>query len=170
MGLWAKLREILTQSEANANAIADLITRAKGLDEIYDKIFKTGGMGGGVASKTIIYNGSIGYGAFNITGVVAVRVIGEIIIPLSNHVDQTSVGTNTSPAGLIAATPGTAMQVVNYIWVDNTPSRFEVNLPNPCLISRESINVVGTVNLVAGSITLYCIWTPISDGGNVIPV
>ena len=123
-------------------------------------------VGGHLASKTITYDGSVSYAAFTVTGVVAVKCIGHVTGALSNHGDATSVGTATSAAGLIAATAGTAMQTVDQIWVDNSPSDFET-FPASYSVISENIAVVGTANLATGTVELYLIWIPLSSDGAI---
>jgi len=123
---------------------------------------------GNLARKTITYSGAASYTAFTVTGCVAVKVVGYITTALSNHADSTSVGTATSAAGIIAATAGTAMQTTNQVWVDNAPSKFET-YPSGWLVigDGEDITVVGTANLAAGVVELYCFYIPLSADGVV---
>jgi hypothetical protein len=116
---------------------------------------------GSVAVKNITYDGSASYPAFAVSGVVAVKVIGHVRAALSNVAATTSVGTATSAAGLIAAPAGSAMQVVDQLWVDDAPSDFETFPANWTVIS-ESIVVDGDATLVTGTVTLYCYWFPVS--------
>lgn len=126
-------------------------------------------LGGTPATKTITYTGAVSYTAFTVTGAVAVKVIGYITTVLSNHGDTTSVGTATSAAGLIAATAGTAMQTQYQIWVDNAPSKFETFPSGYSIIGDgEDITVVGTANLAAGVVELYCYYIPLSSGATVV--
>lgn len=123
-------------------------------------------LGGRMVSKSITYDGSLSYPAFTVTGVCAVKVVGVITSALTNHADTTSVGTASSAAGLLAATAGTAMQTANQIWVDNAPSKFETLPANWTLLS-EDISVVGTANLVGGTLFLYCWYIPVVAGSGV---
>jgi hypothetical protein len=113
----------------------------------------------------------VSYPAFTVTGLVAVRIIGYVTTALTSHANTTSVGINVagSEAGLIAATAGTAMVTVGQVWVDNAPSQLESLLPPWAIIGGgEDIAVVGTAELVAGVVDLYCWWTPISTGASVV--
>ncbi len=120
-------------------------------------------------SKTVTFNGEVSYAAFTVTGLVACFVVGYVTTPLTNHADTVSVGTATSAAGLIAATAGTAMQTAGQAWVDNAPSKFETLPSSSKLIGDgEDIAVVGTANIAAGVVELYCFWVPLSSDGNVV--
>jgi hypothetical protein len=125
-------------------------------------------LGGSLVRKTITYSAAVSYTAFAVTGCVAVKVIGYITTALTNHGDSTSVGTTTSAAGLIAATAGTSMQTVNQVWVDNAPTKFET-YPSGYFVlgDGEDISVVGTANLAAGVVELYCLYIPLSADGAV---
>lgn len=141
------------------------------IDNIRAHIYKTGGMGGGTVSKTISYDGSVSYAAFTVTGLVAIRIIGYITEILTNHADETKVGTTTDDDGFIVATGGAAMQTAFDIWIDATPAKFKSTLPAPSLIGDgEDVAVIGTANLITGTVVLYAIWTPISANGNVVAV
>lgn len=136
---------------------------------LYDETRQYGD--GYLAEKAITYTGAVSYAAFTVTGLVAVKVVGYITTVLTNHADTTSVGTATSTAGLIVATAGTAMQVANAVWIDNTPAKFDAFPSAYSLIGDgEDIAVVGTANIVGGVVSLYCFWKPISSTGDVTPV
>jgi hypothetical protein len=124
---------------------------------------------GYLINKEITYDGSASYTAFTVTGLVLAKVFGYITTPLTNSATPTSVGTASSAAGLIAATAGEAMQTANQVWVDNAPSKFEAFPTAYSIIGNgEDIVVVGDTDLSAGVVTLYCLWKPISDDGNVV--
>jgi hypothetical protein len=113
------------------------------------------------AVKNVIYNGAASYPAFTVSGVVAVKVVGHVLVAVTDNAATTSVGTTTSAAGLIAATAGSAMLTVDQLWVDNAPSDFETFPANWTVIS-ESIVVDGDAALVAGIVALHCYWFPVS--------
>jgi hypothetical protein len=118
------------------------------------------------AVKNITYNGAASYPAFAVSGVVAVKVIGHVLVAVTNNAATTSVGTATSAAGLIAATAGSAMLTVDQLWVDNAPSDFETFPANWTVIS-ESIVVDGDAALVAGAVRLHCYWFPVSPNATL---
>lgn len=121
-------------------------------------------LGARFVGKGITYDGSVSYAAFTVTGTVAVRVVGTVTSALTNHADTTSVGTATSPAGLIAATAGTAMQTIGQIWVDNAPSELET-YPTSWVMIEEDIIVTSTANIVGGTVMLNLWWFPIANSG-----
>ena len=53
------------------------------------------------------------------------------------------------------------MLTVDQLWVDAAPTDFETFPANWTVIS-ESIAVDGDATLVAGTVTLYCYWFPVS--------
>ena len=116
---------------------------------------------GYVAVKNVTYTGAASYPAFAVSGVVAVKVVGHVRAALSNVAATSSVGTTTDPNGLITDTLGSAMQTVDQLWVDAAPTDFETFPANWTVIS-ESIAVDGDATLVAGTVTLYCYWFPVS--------
>lgn len=128
---------------------------------------------GFLVSKQITYDGSVSYPAFTVTGLVAVQVIGYQTTVVTDHIDDTSVGTASSPAGLIAATSGADLNAAGAgaVWLDASPAKFK---PAGFVATRhligdgEDISVVGTANLVGGVIMLHCFWKPLSADGNVV--
>lgn len=126
-----------------------------------------------IASKAITYVGATtgATGAttlFTVTGTVAVRLFGVV-----SGADVTGSGTieagiagNT--AALLAQTTGTALDV-GEIWIDNAPATVEA-LPalNILTAGTDIIQTIATDTLTAGTITYYCLWTPISSDGNVV--
>jgi hypothetical protein len=117
--------------------------------------------------KTLTYTGAASYTIFNVTGAVAVKIIGFITTPLSNVVNTTSVGTTTDTTGILAATAGSAMQTVSQIWTDNAPSKFEA-FPSTMNAISENVIVTGHANLVAGVVEFICLWKPISTGSLLV--
>ena len=124
-------------------------------------------LGAGRVSKGITYTGATSYAAYTVSGTVAVKVVGSVTSALTNHADTTSVGTTTSPAGLIAATAGTALQTAFQAWVDNAPSKFEI-FPTNWVIVSEDIAVTSTANITGGTLTLSCWWCPVVAGSTLV--
>ena len=125
------------------------------------------------ASKSITYvaetTGAVGATTlFNVTGLVAVRLFGVV-----SGTDLT--GTGTIEAGiagntavLLAQTTGTALDV-GEIWIDNAPATVEA-LPGLFVLNGTNIiQTIATDTLNAGTLTYYCLWTPISRDGAVTP-
>lgn len=105
---------------------------------------------------------------FTVTGVVAVRVFAVV-----SGVDLTGSGTlevgiagNT--ASLLAQVAATALDV-GEIWTDNAPSTVEA-LPAIQILAAgtDIIQTIATNTVTAGTLTYYCVWTPISTDGDVV--
>lgn len=105
---------------------------------------------------------------FTVTGTVAVRLFGVV-----SGTDVTGSGTieagiagNT--AALLAQTTGTALDV-GEVWIDNAPATVEA-LPALQIIGagQDIIQTIATDTLNAGTLTYYCLWSPISEDGNVV--
>lgn len=105
---------------------------------------------------------------FTVTGVVAVRIFGLC------SADLTSGGAATIEAGiagntavLLAQTTATGIDA-GEIWIDTGPATVEL-LPAPSLLSGTSIiQTIATTTITGGVLKYYCLWTPISEDGNVV--
>lgn len=164
----------ITAIQAGLALATDLATTDGKVDDVLEDTGTTipallDNLGGRMVSKAVTHNGSASYTAFTVTGLCAVKVVGYVTTALSNVAATTSVGTATSAAGLIAATAGSAMQTANQVWVDNAPSKLETFPANWTLIGDgEDIVVDGDATLVAGVVSLYCWFIPISAGAGVV--
>lgn len=105
---------------------------------------------------------------FTVTGAVAVRLFGVV-----SGADVTGSGTieagiSGNTAALLAQTTGTTLDV-GEVWVDTGPATVEA-LPALQIIGagQDIIQTIGTDTLNAGTLTYYCLWTPISSDGNVV--
>lgn len=123
-------------------------------------------LGGRVLHKSLTLDGSLTYNAFTVSSPCAVKIVGIVSSPLTNHADTVSVGTATSAAGLIAATAGTAMQTTGQLWVDNAPSKFEP-FPTNWTALNETIVLTSTANITGGVISLLCWYFPIQLAATV---
>ena len=103
---------------------------------------------------------------FNVTGLVAVRLFGVV-----SGADVTGSGTieagiSGNTAALLAQTTGTALDV-GEIWIDTAPATVEA-LPGLFVLNGTNIiQTIATNTLTAGTLTYYCLWTPISSNGSV---
>lgn len=106
---------------------------------------------------------------FNVTGVVACKVIGFCTVNLVSAGGGTlSVGTALSAAGLIASTTATDIDA-NEIWHDATPDA-SVELSSVAtekIVFQNIIETVGTADITAGQIYYLCLWRPLSPDGFV---
>lgn len=122
-------------------------------------------------SKTITYvagtTGAVGPTTlFTVTGCVAVRIFGVCSVDIAGS-GTIEVGIVGNTAALIAQTTGTAIDA-NEVWIDNAPATIEA-LPAIQIIGagQDIIQTIGTDTLSAGTLTYYCLWTPISSDGLV---
>ncbi len=129
-----------------------------------------------IASKSITYvaatTGAIAASTlFTVTGCVAVRVFGVCGDTL------TSGGAPTLEVGITGATAVILAQIVNAtdlatdeLYLDATPTTKVEAMPNRLLIGagQDIIQTIGTATITGGSLTYYCVWSPISETGNVV--
>ncbi len=124
-----------------------------------------------MASKAITYSalttGAVGLTTlFTVTGTVAVRVFA-----VASGTDLTGSGTlevgiSGNTAAVIAQTAATAIDV-GEIWLDTTPATVEA-LPSILIVAGDIIQTIGTNTVTAGTLTYYCLWTPITSDGNIV--
>lgn len=126
---------------------------------------------GFTSSKAITYvaatTGAVGITTlFTVTGTVAVK-----IFAIASGVDLTGSGTlevgiSGNTAALIAQTAATVIDVGEF-WYDGTPVTVGV-MPNQFLLSGTNIiQTIATNTVTAGTLTYYCLWSPVSNDGNV---
>lgn len=103
---------------------------------------------------------------FTVTGTVATRVFAVV-----SGVDLTGSGTlevgiagNT--AAVLAQVAATALDV-GEVWTDSAPATVEA-LPALQIITGSIIQTIASDTVTAGTLTYYCLWTPISADGNVV--
>lgn len=128
---------------------------------------------GFVESKAITYaagtTGATGASTlFTVTGVVALRIFGVCGTDLTSGGSATmEVGISGATATLIAQTTATGIDA-GEIWIDNAPAKIEL-LPALSIINGTNvIQTIGTTTVTGGTLTYYCLWTPISSDGNVV--
>lgn len=102
---------------------------------------------------------------FTVTGVVAVRLFAVCSSNLTGA-GTIEVGISGNTASLIAQTTGTDIDS-GEIWLDTGPATVE-GLPAEKILSATNIiQTIATDTLTAGTLTYYCLFTPISTDGNV---
>ena len=114
--------------------------------------------------------------AFTVTGDVMVRVIGVVGatgITSTSGTTTLSLGTTEAAAAIIAASNIDNTQfAATDVWVDSTPANDCEKLADGSWhIIGGGANIVLTRNvddITAGTLTLYCWWTPLSSEGNVV--
>ena len=124
-----------------------------------------------VASKAITYSalttGATGVTTlFTVTGTVAVRVFALVSGADVTGSGTIEVGVASGTALILAQTTGTTLDVGKF-WVDTGPALVEA-LPALQLVGANIIQTIATDTLTAGTVTFYCLWTPISANGNVV--
>lgn len=124
------------------------------------------------ASKSITYaagtTGATGATTlFTVTGVVAMKIFAVCSSDLTSGGAATlEVGVSGNTAALIAQT--TATNIDNgEIWVDTSPATVEA-LPTHSIVINDVIQTIGTTTVTGGTLTYYCLWSPISTDGNVV--
>lgn len=126
-----------------------------------------------IESKAITYSalttGAVGTTTlFTVTGVVAVRIFAVV-----SGVDLTGSGTlevgiSGNTASLLAQVAATALDV-GEIWTDNTPATVKsISTQNILATGTDIIQTIATDTITAGTLTYYCIWSPLSTDGNVV--
>lgn len=114
--------------------------------------------------------------AFTVTGDVKVQVfgvVGAVAITSTSGTTTLSVGTTEATAGIIAAsTVNNTQFAATDVWVDATPANdVEALAAQDWHIIGGGADILLTRSvddLTAGSLTLYCIWEPMSADGNVV--
>ena len=123
-----------------------------------------------VASKAITYvagtTGAVGATTlFTVTGVVSAQVFGIVSGADLTGSGTLEVGVAGGTALIIAQTTGTNLDDT-FVWVDATPAVSQA-LPSAFIVDKDIIQTIGTDTIDSGTITYYCIWSPISDDGNI---
>jgi len=104
---------------------------------------------------------------FTVTGTVAVRLFAYCSGDLTSGGAATlEVGIAGNTAALLAQTTATGIDSGEF-WVDTGPATIEA-LPAIQLVAANIIQTIGTTTVTGGTLTYYCLWTPISTDGNVV--
>lgn len=127
-----------------------------------------------IATKSITYveatTGAIGASTlFTVTGCVLVRVFGVCGTNISGAATL-EVGISGATASILAQIPNATALLADEIYVDATPTTKVEALPSTLIIGngQDIIQTIGTAAITAGQITYYCLWTPLSEDGNVV--
>lgn len=123
------------------------------------------------ASKTITYvagtTGAIGATTlFTVTGTVAINVFGVCSSDLS--------GTGTLEIGVSGSTACLANQQVatsidnNMVWHDAVLAIGGQVTGHEHIVTQNVIQTIATSTVTGGTITFYCLWTPLSEGASVV--
>jgi hypothetical protein len=114
--------------------------------------------------------------AFTVTGDVKVQVFGVVgatAIASTSGTTTLSVGTTESAVGIIAASTVNGTQfAATDVWVDATPANdVEALAAQDWHIIGGGADIILTRSvddLTQGTLTLYCLWEPLSADGNVV--
>lgn len=128
-----------------------------------------------IVTKSRAYDGGSGTGAagattlFTVTGDVLVAVFGvcsEDLVSAGGGTVEIGISGNT--AALIAQTTATGIDN-GEVWVDNSPATVE-SYPTEKILTggTDIIETIGTADVTDGTLTMYCVWIPLSSDGNVV--
>jgi len=127
-----------------------------------------------IASKTIAYAGTAGKGAqgattlFTVTGDVTAAVFAKCTEDLAGASATIEVGISGNTAALIAQSTATNIDT-GEIWLDTSPATVESTPTEKLLIGgTDIIETVATADITDGTLTYYCLWSPLSSDGDVI--
>lgn len=104
---------------------------------------------------------------FTVTGTVALRVFAVCTADLTSGGAATlEVGVAGNTAAVLAQTTATAIDT-GEVWVDTTPATVEA-LPALQIVSANVVQTIATTTVTGGALTYYCMWTPISEDGDIV--
>ena len=122
---------------------------------------------GGTANALGDHDGTADpYTIFTVTGTVLARVwgiCGDTLVGAATI----ECGITGDTARIIAQIPDATALAVGEVWLDATPTLKAEAVPAQIILSNNVILTVGTANITAGNITMYCMWEPVSAGSNV---
>lgn len=124
---------------------------------------------GGTANDVGDYDGTGNPATlFTVTGDVIARVFAVCSVDLAGANATLEVGITDNTAALIAQSTATDIDA-GEVWVDTTPATIQAVPASQILTGgTDIIQTVGTANITAGVLTYYCLWTPLSEDGNVV--
>lgn len=125
-------------------------------------------------SKAITFTGAAGAGAqgtiplFTVTGTVQLYFFGVCNTDLVGASATLSAGVSGVETGLVGSTTATNIDS-GTVWGDSSPAAVDP-MPTSKIIGagQDIILTVGTADITAGAMTYYCLWTPISEDGNIV--
>ena len=112
---------------------------------------------------------------FGVTGDVLVRVFATVQTGLTSASDDgtIAVGVEGNVGVLLPATTvaGVATRLdAGDVWTDADANEKAIAIPDDWVLVNDTdiILTVGTNNITAGAMTVYCEWIPLSDGATVV--
>lgn len=140
-----------------------------GLRYVSDMIKKAGGMGGGVATKTLTFtnDGAGTLALFTVTGDVIVKIIATCgTLVASAAAANVEVGIPADTDGIISTTVATDIDA-GEVWHDATPdSGLEAlsTMREYIIANGADIGIKLSGQVDSGVITFHCIWTGLNGG------
>lgn len=107
---------------------------------------------------------------FTVTGLVEVKVFGEVTETVTSHGDTFAVGIVDSTVLLIAATAGNAPMVVGDVWTTATIAK-GTTAPSTFVLDGDNITVIQSgTNLTDGTVIIHVYWRPLEELASVITI
>ncbi len=129
---------------------------------------------GFLVEKEIEFTAATADELFEVTGVVALKIIGVCTERVKTYAENVSLGTEVETQALIGNTTAANLHTGNVggLWVDTAPQTlskikdgaFDADM---AIVSEDDIRVTSGTNVDAGKIKFYCYWKPISADGKV---
>lgn len=106
---------------------------------------------------------------FTVTGDVSVRLFAKCTADLTSGGAATiEAGITGNTAGLIALTTATGIDA-GEIWLDTAAATIEALPAEQILVGgTDIIQTIADATITGGVLTYYCLWTPLSEDGDVI--
>lgn len=122
-------------------------------------------------SKTITYaagtTGAVGATTlFTVTGTVSVNVFAICSADLTGT-GTIEVGVSGSTAALCSQQSATAIDN-HEVWHNGNIAIAHNVALNQHIVDQNVIQTIGTNTVTGGTLTFYCMWTPLSDDGKVV--
>lgn len=112
---------------------------------------------------------------FTVTGDVLVRVFGTVqtAVTSASNDGTLAVGVEGNTAVLIPSTIANGVRLdAGDVWVDADSDEKALAAPSPAWVivagGADIILTIGTNNMTAGAVTVYCEWIPLSADGSVV--
>lgn len=123
------------------------------------------------ASKTITYvagtTGEVGTTTlFTVTGTVAINVFGVCTSDLTGT-GTIEIGVSGSTACLANQQTATSIDT-NMVWHDAVLAIGGQVTGHEHIVTQNVIQTIATSTVTGGTITFYCLWTPLSEGASVV--
>lgn len=107
---------------------------------------------------------------FTVTGMVEVKVFGQVTETLTSSGDTVGVGTTDSLVILIANTAGSAPMTSGDVWTSATMAKSAAG-PTTVIIDTDNICITqSSTGLVDGTVVIQVYWRPLEAGASVVPI